>query len=70
MFMQTEPVGEERADWRFAVLSALFANANRAAQASPFAASDFVFMPEIVTARREAVAEETIEDIARAWGAL
>lgn len=45
--MRTEPVGEERQDWRVARLASMFANVHRKADAEPFAARDFVFMPEL-----------------------
>jgi hypothetical protein len=68
-FMENEPIGEARMDWRFAVLTAMFANANRAKETPAFAASEFVLMPEARTTRVNPLEEETIEDIARAWGA-
>jgi hypothetical protein len=67
---QDEPIGEARMDWRFAVLTSIIGNANRAKSAQPFEASEFVFMPEVRTTRGDPLAEESLEDIARAWGAV
>jgi hypothetical protein len=70
MFMQSEPIGEERMDWRLAVLTSLFANVNRQRGTAPYSAGDFVYLPELAVIKQEEQDNETVEDIARAWGAV
>lgn len=70
VFMRDEPVGEERMDWRLAVLSSLFANANRGRTTEPCSASDFVYLPELAEERVSEVNEHSLRSIAMAWGAV
>lgn len=41
-FSQVEPFGEERADWRSAIVACIVANANRGKDQKPFEVSDFM----------------------------
>lgn len=67
-FMRTEPIGEERADWRAAMTTAILFNAHAARGQPMKSAADFVFMPEMRRGPPED--HETLADIARAWGAI
>lgn len=66
-YYQLDPWGEERADYRIAVLDALFANAWRGKNSRKFEPKDF--MPEFGRASGEQTPEE-MRAICEMWGAL
>jgi hypothetical protein len=66
LFQASEPVGEERQDWRIATLLEVYINSKLKPEAERVRASSFVYLPELAQARAEAAAAKEAADLA-AW---